>query len=175
MDNMDKVMDVLEDVKTGFAQCKDFTSRSGRRTFWSFIIFVVLVSLFTSSLDGLIFGYDRVVSPLNILSSLVLIVPTLAVTTRRLHDINKSGYWQVLPVITLLICIGLGVFTKMSPDMDLGLFHSVSVMAMLISFALLMGFCAIGGDPTVNQFGAVPEVKEDKKASTPATYIYRSH
>ena len=56
----------------------------------------------------MILGYSiESYGPVNIIFSLVLILPGIAVTTRRLHDINKSGWWQLieLTIIGILLII----------------------------------------------------------------------
>lgn len=172
---MDKGMEMLNEVRTSFERHRDFTGRSHRMEFWSFIGFAVLVILFTISLDDFIFGYERVVGPINIIGGLVFVVPTIAVTTRRLHDINKSGYWQVLPILTFIIYILLSIFAKIAPTLDLGVIPLVSGVALWVSLLSLIGFCAIGGDPTVNQFGDVPDIRVKEADLKPETYIYRHH
>ncbi|MFC5521309.1 DUF805 domain-containing protein [Polaromonas jejuensis] len=71
-----------------------FSGRASRPEFWWFFLFQVLASI-AASLVG-----ER----LNGLVSLALLLPALAVGTRRLHDIGKSGWWQ------LLLLTGIGFF-----------------------------------------------------------------
>ena len=70
-----------------------FSGRASRPEFWWFFLFQVLISLAASMLGDVIGG----------LVSLALLLPGLAVGTRRLHDIGKSGWWQLI----LLTGIGL--------------------------------------------------------------------
>ena len=74
-----------------------FSGRASRPEFWWFFLFQLLVSLVTSFLGDLING----------LAALALLVPALAVGARRLHDIGKSGWWQLiaLTVIGILVII----------------------------------------------------------------------
>ena len=74
-----------------------FTGRASRPEFWWFFLFQILISLAASMLGDVING----------LVALGLLLPALAVGTRRLHDIGKSGWWQLitLTVIGLLILI----------------------------------------------------------------------
>lgn len=58
-------------------------------------------------LDGALFGHDTVVgAPLNAVFNVVIFVPSLAVRTRRLQDINRDGWWGLI----ILTVIGVVVF-----------------------------------------------------------------
>ena len=74
-----------------------FSGRASRPEFWRFFLFQILISLAASMLGETI----------NSLVALGLLLPALAVGTRRLHDIGKSGWWQLimLTVIGLLVLI----------------------------------------------------------------------
>ena len=74
-----------------------FTGRASRPEFWWFFLFQILISIADSMLGDVIAG----------LVSLGLLLPALAVGTRRLHDIGKSGWWQLimLTVVGLLVLI----------------------------------------------------------------------
>ena len=74
-----------------------FTGRASRPEFWWFFLFQILISLAASMLGETI----------NSLVALGLLLPAWAVGSRRLHDIGKSGWWQLimLTVIGLLVLI----------------------------------------------------------------------
>ncbi len=83
-----------------------FGGRASRSEYWSFFLFAILVNGFTSILD-LILGSEILGAGLgvfSIASSLALAIPGVATTTRRLHDIGRSGWWQ------LIYFTGIGVF-----------------------------------------------------------------
>lgn len=84
-----------------------------RSEYWWWILFTIIVGAVTSLLDNL-FGLSSIDTEaangvaynpgwISIVAGLALLVPTLAVRARRLHDIDKSGWWQLL---ALLCCIG---------------------------------------------------------------------
>lgn len=75
----------------------DFSGRAARPEFWWFFLFQILVSIVASFLGDMV----------SSLVSLALLLPALAVGARRLHDIGKSGWWQLimLTVIGLLVLI----------------------------------------------------------------------
>ena len=71
-----------------------FSGRASRPEFWWFFLFQVLVSIVASMLGDTI----------SMLAGLALLLPALAVGARRLHEIGKSGWWQ------LLLLTGIGFF-----------------------------------------------------------------
>ncbi len=87
-----------ESIKTCFSKYAEFSGRAGRSEFWWFELFCLL----------LIVGAGMVNETLSNLVSLALALPSLAVGARRLHDINKSGWWQLLyliPVVGWIVVI----------------------------------------------------------------------
>lgn len=81
----------------------DFASRTGRNDYWMFMLFYVVLSVATGIVDNIL-GILLV----NSIYSLVMLVPLVAATTRRLHDTGRSGFWQLLifiPVLGLLVLI----------------------------------------------------------------------
>ena len=94
-------------IKTCFNKYADFKGRATRAEFWWFELFVTLVGAATSKVDTVLFGVDFSDSgALESLWSLAIILPSLAVGARRLHDINRSGWWQLI-VLTVIGIIPL--------------------------------------------------------------------
>lgn len=79
-------------VKTCFAKFADFNGRAARPEFWWFFLFQVGVYLVTSMVHGLVY----------LLAVLALLVPSLAVGARRMHDIGKSGWFLLLALIPIV-------------------------------------------------------------------------
>jgi len=59
---------------------------------------------------------DEAIPMLTVLAFLVYIIPALAVTVRRLHDINKSGWWIFIRIIPYVGDLILFVFSVMDSD-----------------------------------------------------------
>lgn len=81
----------------------DFAGRARRREFWMFM----LINFVISFVLGLVLGLAHL-GPLSNLYLLAVLVPSLALGARRLHDTGRSGWWQLLsfiPVIGLIILI----------------------------------------------------------------------
>jgi hypothetical protein len=87
-------MDFVQAIKSCLGQYATFSGRASRSEYWWFFLFQVLVMVATGMLGDVING----------LASLALLLPALAVGTRRLHDIGRTGWWQ------LLLLTGIGFF-----------------------------------------------------------------
>lgn len=86
----------IDPIKNHYA---DFNGRVGRQEFWMFILFSFLLNVALEIVD---------VEVLAMVVWLALIVPNIALTSRRLHDTGKSGWWQLLwliPVVGWIILI----------------------------------------------------------------------
>ncbi len=82
----------------------DFSGRTNRQEFWTFLLIQSLIFLPLLGLD-LLSGFFNKDVYLGVLSGVFVgltCLPTWAVTTRRLHDTNRSGWWQVLPLVPVL-------------------------------------------------------------------------
>lgn len=90
-------MNFVQAISVCLGKYVDFSGRAARPEFWWFFLFQILVSIVASFLGGTI----------SSLVSLALLLPALAVGARRLHDIGKSGWWQLisLTVIGILVLI----------------------------------------------------------------------
>ena len=101
-------MDFATSIKTCFSKYAVFSGRASRSEFWWFALFGFIGGIVTMVVDVMILGYSSDSSgPTNIIFSIVTFLPYLSVGARRLHDINKSGWWQliVLTVIGLILLI----------------------------------------------------------------------
>lgn len=79
-------MDFAQAIKSCLSQYAGFTGRAPRSEFWWFFLFQVIVVVVASFVNQLIGN----------IASLALLLPALAVGARRLHDIGRSGWWQLL-------------------------------------------------------------------------------
>ena len=105
-------MNFFDAVKTCFVKYTNFSGRASRSEFWLFVLFTFVVSLMLGFLDPLIAGvpfmdYDEVFAPLSTIFTIAIIIPSIAVNVRRLHDVNRSGWWLLieLTVIGILLIL----------------------------------------------------------------------
>jgi len=106
-----------------------FEGRARRMEYWMFVLFNCLIVVVLSVVDTVVglFSLGNSIGALTGLYWLVVLVPSIAVTVRRLHDTDRSGWWALLALLPLLGTIVLFVF------------------------------CVLDGTPGANRFGENPK------------------
>ncbi len=84
----------IDPIKDHYA---DFTGRVGRQEFWMFILVYIGIAIAVSIVTTMLR-----VPMVYTLFGLAMMVPSWAITARRLHDVNKSGWWQLIALIPLV-------------------------------------------------------------------------
>lgn len=81
-----------------------FSGRARRKEYWFFVLFNIIVSVVLSVIDGVTGTLDTEggVGLLSGLYTLAVIVPSIAVGIRRLHDIGRSGWWLLIVLVPLI-------------------------------------------------------------------------
>jgi uncharacterized membrane protein YhaH (DUF805 family) len=148
----------------------DFHGRASRKEFWQFQLFYWVLSLLASYIDALL-GYNLVENyNLNVVYSfgsfgyfhlvvtLALIIPLAAVSVRRFHDVNKSGWWIIAALIPFLVIFELRN-VPVGEDLQI-ILVGVATIAGLIALNFFLSPAKSSG----NRFGSKP-----RKASAMAT------
>jgi uncharacterized membrane protein YhaH (DUF805 family) len=107
-----------------------FHGRARRKEYWYFVLFSTLISALLTIIDS-VTGTFSAATEVGLLSGIYLLatlVPSLAVTVRRLHDTNRSGWWLLI------------------------------VAVPLIGVIILIVFLAFDGSPEINGYGANPKL-----------------
>ena len=99
-------MSFVDAIKSDFTQYVGFSGRARRSEYWYFVLFNFIVSFVLSFLGN----YVGFFSILGTIWSLAVLLPSLAVCVRRLHDIGKAWTWILLALIPLVGEIILIVF-----------------------------------------------------------------
>ena len=105
-------MDFMTAVKTCFSKYVTFSGRARRSEFWWFVLFVFVGSIALSIVDSVLFGTTTVTDNgfssstdtpiLSGLFTLAILLPYISVAVRRLHDIDRSGWWYWIGLIPLI-------------------------------------------------------------------------
>lgn len=135
------------DWKTLFS----FRGRAGRREYWRLLGFTVLVGMSLSVL-ALVPGGQILGIPLSLAANVV----QWAIIARRLHDLGRSGWWQV-PATALGMAAAVNIL-GMGPkgiEAEQGV-ATAMLLAMLLYFTFLGVIGGVRGDPGPNRFGEAP-------------------
>jgi uncharacterized membrane protein YhaH (DUF805 family) len=84
-------------ISAGFSNYVNFRDRASRSEYWYWVLFVILADIVTGIIDWVL-GVQVVSS----LFGLVTLVPGIAVSIRRLHDLDRTGWWVLLGLIPLI-------------------------------------------------------------------------
>ncbi len=110
----------LKVVKENYAT---FTGRASRAEYWYFTLVAFIISFAISAVATLIGGgIGGLLSGLGGLFSLAILVPSIAVGVRRLHDTGKSGWYLLLGLIPVLGTIAVIYFLVQPSDPDTNLY-----------------------------------------------------
>jgi uncharacterized membrane protein YhaH (DUF805 family) len=108
-------MGFINDIKTSFRKYFDFSSRSSRSEYWFFSLFVFLISIAGYFIEYIIIGdalFEKLLAepPVKtyseIIITLAILTPSISLSVRRLHDVNRSGWWLLI-ALTLIGIIPL--------------------------------------------------------------------
>jgi uncharacterized membrane protein YhaH (DUF805 family) len=75
----------------------DFKGRASRTEYWGFILITFLIGV-----GFAIIGVLTQASWLSDIVSLALLIPSIAVGVRRMHDTDRSGWWYLMPIVNLV-------------------------------------------------------------------------
>ena len=137
----------------------DFDGRAGRAQFWYYIAAYIAVGILVSVVGSI----AATGGGLRALYGLALLLPTLGITARRLHDMGRTASWVLLLAIPWALSIFMGLVTLVS-FFTFGLlgilfvFWPIIGLISLGAVVLLIYFCAQPGDPASNEYGAVPPI-----------------
>ena len=181
-------------IRTCLRRYADFRGRAPRTEFWWWWLGCGLVAGMMNLLQAALiasvafewwpedWGFGPwallvfVVAQLGRIVNIAMILPSLAVTSRRLHDIGRSGWWQILwwPPASLALVLGVALFLFYGPFGLMGLEDSFSrdaapwVLRTLIpafialaivaaaTFIMTVAWLSRQGQPVPNRFGPNP-------------------
>lgn len=90
----------------------DFSGRARRKEYWLFTLFSIIITIVLTIIDGVtgMLNAELGIGVLSGIYSLAVLIPTIAVTVRRLHDTDRTGWWMLILLIPLIGAIVLLIF-----------------------------------------------------------------
>ncbi|MGB0901783.1 DUF805 domain-containing protein [Halocynthiibacter sp.] len=87
-----------QSIKTCLSKYVTFSGRAQRSEYWWWSLFVIVLTYGVMFIEIAVLG----TAVLNLIISLALLLPGIAVTVRRLHDLDRSGWWILIAIIPLV-------------------------------------------------------------------------
>ena len=84
----------------------EFSGRAQRKEYWMFVLFNLIIGFVLAFVEGF-FGSPGVLAGIY---GLAVLIPGIAVSIRRLHDTNRSGWWMLICLIPVIGGLVLLVF-----------------------------------------------------------------
>jgi uncharacterized membrane protein YhaH (DUF805 family) len=154
----------------------DFSGRSRRMEFWMWQLFQIIVYVGVTVLmmimgGGMMMtggdpsamaaagGGIMIILALYALYALAVLIPSIAVSVRRLHDTNRSGWWILAPLAPYILVIIAGVMVVNNPT-DPGMAGALVMIGMagvMILGLVLLVFYLLEGTKGPNRFGPDPK------------------
>jgi uncharacterized membrane protein YhaH (DUF805 family) len=85
-------------IRSGFQNYTNFKGRASRAEYWWWALFTVILSILLSSISD----------SLGNLGSLVTLLPSIAVAIRRVHDVDRAGWFILVPIYNLVLVLRRG-------------------------------------------------------------------
>ncbi|TCP97204.1 uncharacterized membrane protein YhaH (DUF805 family) [Cricetibacter osteomyelitidis] len=145
----------------------NYKGRATREEFGGFVLISLFILLFIGWLEWVIFDLPFGEGYFNIFFNVISLCPLATLIIRRLHDLNKSAWWQMLlwgPLLFLTVLLSDVDFSKGILSASLGLFWFP-----LAIYCIVLIYCGIGillklGDEAANKYGERPEIPNINKA-----------
>lgn len=86
-----------------------FSGRAHRTEYWMFVLFNVIIGFILGIIEGILgIGTNTDQSVLSLIYQLAILIPSIAVGVRRMHDTNHSGWWLLVPIVNFIFAITEG-------------------------------------------------------------------
>ena len=115
-------MDFAQAVKSYFIRWNDFKGRSSRSEYWWATLFASLVSIFLQFPQAMLAQAESVLALVVMIIILVfllfMVIASFAVLVRRLHDVNRSGWWFLIYFTIIGIFVLLYWYVQKGDEAD---------------------------------------------------------
>lgn len=83
-----------------------FSGRARRKEYWMFFLFNIIVAIVIGFVTGFVSAMlhisPAVATLISIIYSLGVLIPSISVSVRRMHDLGRSGWWIIVPIVNLV-------------------------------------------------------------------------
>ncbi|MCA0962346.1 DUF805 domain-containing protein [Salipiger bermudensis] len=154
-------------IRTCLRKVFRFGGRASRAEYWLFVLALVIANWLAGALDYMLFDG---LHPLGALLAIVAVLPMTSAGWRRLHDVDRRGWWLLLPgAATLVFLVGAFVLRGLTaqPMAEIptvsnseGWLYTILLGAPAVSLVTtiwLIVLLARRGDPQENRFGPAPQ------------------
>ncbi len=90
-------MNFVQAIAAGFSNYVNFSNRAIRSEYWYWVLFLVLAIVVAEIIDGVL--DIAVITPIV---ALLTLLPNIAIQIRRLHDLDRTGWWVLLHLIPII-------------------------------------------------------------------------
>jgi uncharacterized membrane protein YhaH (DUF805 family) len=95
-------MTFSDSINSCFEGYSGFSGRASRSEYWWFAAFIGAVDVVAAVADAVVFGPGSRIPLFGLIAAVALLLPTLAVGFRRLHDTDRSGWWLLIAFVPLI-------------------------------------------------------------------------
>ena len=137
-------MDFMTAVKHVFSNYATFSGRARRSEYWWWVLFNFAVSI--------VLGWIPIIGFIIMLG---LLIPSIAVAVRRMHDTGRSGWWILLPAVPGVL-LGATTGASLANGAAPGILGIILGLAYLAAIILILVWFVQRGTVGPNQFGEDP-------------------
>ncbi|MEM7753543.1 MAG: DUF805 domain-containing protein [Pseudomonadota bacterium] len=145
-------MSFLDAVNACFRKYFRLRGRARRAEYWYFYLFFALVSIASSFVDVLFFDAVEDDGPIALATSLLLLIPYITVTVRRLHDTGRPGYYILTPLVFGAAAFGLVLLSNNYGNALSILGFVIMAVGVILPFVWLIQ----SSQPGENRYGPNP-------------------
>lgn len=151
-------MNMRDAIVTCFSKYADFSGRARRSEYWFWVLFNLIVSFAVNIFSSMLGS-----STLSLIVVVALLIPSISVTVRRLHDIGKSGWYYLLLVVPIVLMFFLLFTYLFTFDIHYGGSSSILyIMGLLEIASLILAIIFIiwlakDSQPGMNKYGPNPK------------------
>lgn len=138
-------------VRRTFTSYSIFSGRSSRTEYWTFVLFCNLVLLVSACL--LVLSLLPLVIVMTSIS-----IPGLAIGVRRLHDVGRSGWWMIMPILPLSTSVAM-IYYYLQNDSVATIYAVMCLVGLLLSY-FPTRWLNSAGHVGSNRYGPDPVIEE---------------